>query len=60
MKARPGLKQQLHAATAHGHQPTTILTGGDASRILDASTDTPLHRPHLVLQGLAHRPESAQ
>lgn len=45
---------------SNGHRPTTILTGGDASRILDALTDAPLHRPHLVLQGLAHMLESAQ
>lgn len=31
-----------------------ILTGGDASRILNALCVNPLHRPHLVLHGLAH------
>ena len=34
-------------------RPTIILTGGDASRILKSLDDGPLHRPHLVLQGLA-------
>jgi type III pantothenate kinase len=38
--------------------PTIILTGGDASRILKSLNETPLHRPHLVLQGLAHMLES--
>ena len=33
--------------------PVLVLTGGDASRILGALGGTPVHRPHLVLQGLA-------
>jgi len=33
--------------------PRLILTGGDASRILGALEEEPIHRPHLVLQGLA-------
>jgi type III pantothenate kinase len=32
---------------------TIILTGGDASRILKSLGDAAIHRPHLVLQGLA-------
>lgn len=32
---------------------TIILTGGDASRILKSLDDEAIHRPHLVLQGLA-------
>lgn len=35
------------------HRPVVVLTGGDASRILSALGDQPLHRPHLVLEGLA-------
>ncbi len=31
---------------------TVVLTGGDASRILSALDESPLHRPNLVLQGL--------
>ncbi len=31
---------------------TLVLTGGDASRILSALDESPLHRPNLVLQGL--------
>jgi type III pantothenate kinase len=41
-----------------GYEPTVVLTGGDASRILEALAVTPLHRPHLVLQGLAHMLDS--
>jgi type III pantothenate kinase len=33
--------------------PELILTGGDASRILKSLDGEPIHRPHLVLQGLA-------
>jgi type III pantothenate kinase len=38
---------------SNGYRPTIVLTGGDSSRILGALCETPLHRPHLVLQGLA-------
>jgi type III pantothenate kinase len=38
--------------------PTIVLTGGDASRILKSLGEEPLHRPHLVLQGLARLLES--
>ena len=43
-----------------GIEPTAVLTGGDASRILDALATTPLHRPNLVLQGLAHMLDSTE
>lgn len=36
-----------------GHDPELVLTGGDASRILKLLGDKALHRPHLVLEGLA-------
>ena len=39
---------------------TVILTGGDASRILKSLDEEPLHRPHLVLSGLARILESRQ
>jgi type III pantothenate kinase len=45
---------------ASGIEPTAVLTGGDASRILDALAMTPIHRPNLVLQGLAHMLDSTQ
>lgn len=45
---------------ANAHDPTIILTGGGASRILGALEVTPVHRPNLVLHGLAHMLENAQ
>ncbi len=50
----------IRTLRSNGHKPTVFLTGGDASRILGALIVKPLHRPHLVLQGLAHMLESAQ
>jgi pantothenate kinase type III len=44
----------------NGHAPTIILTGGDASRILRSLGEEPIHRPHLVLQGLATLLEDRQ
>ncbi|MEJ2129337.1 MAG: type III pantothenate kinase [Woeseiaceae bacterium] len=44
------------AARAMRHEvgePAIVLTGGDASRILKSLDDEAVHRPHLVLQGLA-------
>jgi type III pantothenate kinase len=35
-------------------EPRVVLTGGDASRILPGLAGVTEHRPHLVLQGLAH------
>ncbi len=35
-----------------GYKPTFVLTGGDASRILEEIDAPVVHRPHLVLQGL--------
>lgn len=43
----------FRALQSSAYEPTLVLTGGDASRILNALCETPLHRPHLVLQGLA-------
>lgn len=43
---------------SRGYRPKTVLTGGDASRILHSLSVVPRHRPHLVLQGLAHMLES--
>jgi len=40
--------------------PVVVLTGGDSSRILNALCETPVHRPHLVLQGLAHMLDTAR
>ena len=38
---------------SNAYDPAVVLTGGDASRMLTALGTAPLHRPHLVLQGLA-------
>ena len=38
---------------AEGYRPKIVLTGGDASRILKLGNANILHRPNLVLQGLA-------
>ncbi len=43
-----------------GLDVTIVLTGGDASRILKSLGEEPIHRPHLVLQGLAKLLESRQ
>jgi type III pantothenate kinase len=37
-----------------GYRPVIILTGGGASRILKQLDGKVIHRPHLVLQGLAY------
>ncbi|MBT8089162.1 MAG: type III pantothenate kinase [Gammaproteobacteria bacterium] len=50
----------IQTLQSNGYLPATILTGGDASRILEALSEAPVHRPHLVLQGLAHMLESDQ
>ncbi len=41
-----------------GLRPKIVLTGGDASRILKQLEGKVLHRPHLVLQGLAYMVQS--
>ena len=38
---------------SNAYDPAVVLTGGDASRMLSALGTEPVHRPHLVLQGLA-------
>ena len=43
----------IRTLQSNAYDPVVVLTGGDASRILNALGKTPLHRPHLVLQGLA-------
>ena len=48
----------IRALQSNAYEPVVILTGGDASRILNALCDSPVHRPHLVLQGLAHMLEN--
>ncbi len=50
----------IRTLQSNAYEPVVILTGGDASRILNALCETPLHRPHLVLQGLAHMLDTAR
>jgi len=54
------VERAIRTLQANGFDPTIILTGGSASRILGALENTPLHRPNLVLHGLAHMLENAQ
>ncbi len=39
---------------ANGYDPVIVLTGGGASKIVGALADEPVHRPNLVLSGLAY------
>ncbi len=48
------------ALQSSGYRPKVVLTGGGASRILGALAKEPLHRPNLVLLGLAHMLENDQ
>lgn len=54
------IERAAWAMSEMSSDPTIVLTGGDASRILKSLEEEPLHRPHLVLQGLAHILESRQ
>ena len=54
------IERAIRTLQSNGYDPTIVLTGGDASRILKSLDEALLHRPHLVLQGLAHMLESAQ
>ena len=45
---------------SNAYEPTIVLTGGGASRILEALEERALHRPNLVLSGLAHMLENVQ
>ena len=47
------IDRSVRALRSGGHRPKVVLTGGDASRILERIDAETLHRPNLVLQGLA-------
>jgi type III pantothenate kinase len=47
------VERAVRVMRSGGYRPKVILTGGDASRILKQLDGKVLHRPHLVLQGLA-------
>jgi type III pantothenate kinase len=46
------VERAITTLRSNAYDPAVVLTGGDASRMLTALGDEPLHRPHLVLQGL--------
>ena len=52
------IDRAVKALRSEGHRPKIVLTGGDASRILKQLGDKVLHRPNLVLQGLAFMVQS--
>lgn len=47
------IERAVRVMRAEGLRPEIVLTGGDAPRILKQLGGNILHRPHLVLQGLA-------
>ena len=47
------VERAITTLRSNAYDATVVLTGGDASRILDALEEESLHRPNLVLQGLA-------
>jgi type III pantothenate kinase len=47
------VERAVKTMRAEGFRPKIVLTGGDASRILKQLDGNVLHRPNLVLQGLA-------
>lgn len=47
------IERALKALRGAGHRAKIVLTGGDGSRILAMLQGNVVHRPHLVLQGLA-------
>lgn len=47
------VERSITTLRSNAYDPAVVLTGGDASRMLTALGSESLHRPHLVLQGLA-------
>ena len=47
------VERAITTLRSNAYDPVVVLTGGDASRMLTALGTEPLHRPNLVLQGLA-------
>ena len=46
------VERAIRTLRSNAYDATVVLTGGDASRILTALEESPLHRPNLVMQGL--------
>jgi type III pantothenate kinase len=47
------VERAISVLRSSAHDPVTVLTGGDASAMLQALAETPEYRPNLVLEGLA-------
>ncbi len=54
------VERAITTLRSNAYDPVVVLTGGDASRMLDAFAEEPLLRPDLVLQGLKHILENRQ
>ena len=52
------VERAVRLMRAAGFRPKVVLTGGDASRILKLLDANVLHRPNLVLEGLAFMVQS--
>lgn len=52
------VERAARALRKQGQRPKIVLTGGDASRILSQLGGALVHRPNLVLEGLAHITQS--
>ncbi len=52
------VERAIKTLRSNAYDPHVVLTGGDASRILQALDEDPQHRPNLVLQGLMRILES--
>ncbi len=46
------VERAIRTLRSNAYDASLVLTGGDASRILTALDNSPLHRPNLVLHGL--------
>ena len=46
------VERAIRTLRSNAYDASLVLTGGDASRILTAFDNSPLHRPNLVLHGL--------
>ena len=52
------VERAIKTLRSNAYDATVVLTGGDASRILSALEESPVHRPNLVMQGLVQILES--
>ena len=52
------VERGIKTLRSNAYDPQVVLTGGDASRILQALDEDLLHRPNLVLEGLTRMLES--